>query len=138
MRAFTRKTAQARLVRALRSTSTQIKPLEIQGLFNFRCHENAVQYVRDNPSRLLEVVETIYLDGGEPTLHYIVRDKVTGDYLEVTLGWRTRQLEYYVTRTLLPGDLDYIHGEFSRSLDHWRDLYVNPVARVLLRIDRIL
>jgi hypothetical protein len=138
MRAFTRKTAQANLVRALRSTHTQIKPLEIQGLFNFRCHENSVQYVRDNPSRLLEVVETIYLDGGEPALHYLVRDKVTGDFLEVTLGWRTRQLEYYMTRALLPGDLDHIHSEFSRSLDHWRDLYVSPVARVLLRIDRIL
>jgi len=138
MRQLMVRRAQRRLVRHLRSTRTQVQVLAELGLFNFRCYENCVEYLRTHPDRDLEVVETIYIDEEEPCLHYVIRDKASGELLEVTLGWRARQLEYYVTRTLLPGDLDNIHREFTRSLAHWLDDFVPWWARVLLRVDRVL
>ena len=132
------KRAKERIARRLRTRHQGIRPQPEQGLFNFRCHENCVQWVRQRPDEDLEVVETVYVDNGEPILHYVVREQDTGRLLEVTLGWRAKQLEYYHVRTLLPEDLDHIHAEFNRSLDHWLRTYVPWWGRVLLGIERCL
>ncbi len=132
------RSAQRRIVAHLRATRAQAQVEPAQGLFNFRCHENCVQWVRQRPDEDLEVVETVYVDGGEPILHYVVRERATGRLLEVTLGWRAKQLEYYPVRTLLPEDLDHIHAEFDRSLTHWLEAYVPWWGRVLLGIGRCL
>ena len=132
------RSAQRRIVAHLRATHTQARVEPAQGLFNFRCHENCVQWLRQRPGEDLEVVETVYVDGWEPILHYVVRERQTGRLLEVTLGWRAEKLEYYPVRTLLPEDLDHIHAEFDRSLAHWLREYVPWWGRVLLGIERVL
>lgn len=131
------RSAQRRIVAHLRATYTQARAEPTQGLFNFRCHENCVQWVRQHPDEDLEVVETIYVDCGEPVLHYVVRERATGRLLEVTLGWRAKQLEYYPVRALLPDDLDHVHAEFERSLDHWLRAYVPWWGR-LIGVGRVL
>lgn len=138
LQAEVRRSAQRRIVARLRATRAQVKVEPAQGMFNFRCHENCVQWVRQRPNEDLEVVETIYIDGGEPVLHYVVCERTTGRLLEVTLGWRAVGLEYYPIRALQPEDLDNIHAEFGRSLDYWLREYVPWWGRVLLGIERVL
>jgi hypothetical protein len=132
------KRAQERICRRLRARFTMVKPEPVQGMFNFRCHENCVEYVRLHPEENLALVETIYIDGGEPILHYLVHDPAAGRYLEVTLGWRAEHLEYYVVRPLHPDDLRYILSEFQRSLNDWTEEYVGWFGRKVLGIKRVL
>ena len=132
------KRAQDRICRRLRARFTMVKPEPIQGMFNFRCHENCVEYVRLHPEEKLAVVEAVYIDGGEPILHYLVNDPAAGRYLEVTLGWRAEHLEYYVVRTIHPDDLRYILSEFQRALEDWTEEYVGWFGRKVLGIRRVL
>lgn len=137
---WTKKRAQDALVRRLRARYQQIDPApEGRGLFNFRCHENCVEAVRLEPEdgRKLTICEAIYVDDGIPILHYLLRDQ-DGNYLDPTLGWRCRQLEFYIIRDLLPGDHHRIFAEFDRGLKDWLEEFVHPVARFLFNIDRIL
>lgn len=132
------KRAQERICRRLRARFTMVKPEPVQGMFNFRCHENCVEYVRQRPEEKLAVVETIYIDNGEPILHYLVHDPAAGRYLEVTLGWRAEHLEYYVVRPIHPDDHRHILSEFQRALDDWTEEYVGWFGRKVLGITRVL
>lgn len=132
------KRAQDRICRRLRARFTMVKPEPVQGMFNFRCHENCVEYVRLHPEEKLAVVEAIYIDGGEPVLHYLVHDQAADRYMEVTLGWRAEHLEYYVVRTLHPDDHRHILSEFQRALDDWTEEYVGWFGRKVLGITRVL
>ena len=120
----------------VRSTHEQIKPEPTLGLFNFRCYENAVEYRRRYPE--MEVIEVIYIDNGEPILHYLNRDPVSGAYLETTLGWRAEYLEYYFIRKVHQGDHRWVSGEFERGLDVWLYRFTNWFERNILRVKRVL
>lgn len=122
----------------VRARYTLERAIPQQGLFNFQCHRNAIQYVLDNPDRLLDVVECIYLDSGEPILHYCIRDRVSGQLLEVTLGWYAEGLEFYAIRVIPPEDHRTILSEFNRSMTYWTNEYVPMWLRVLLCIDRVV
>ena len=128
--------AQERLIRFVRTRYELIKPEPTLGLFNFRCFENSVEYVRRYPE--LEVCEVILIDGGEPILHYLNFDPSNGKYLETTLGWRAEHLEYYLIRKIHKDDQRYIHGEFERALLSWKEQFVGWFGTNILRIDRIL
>ena len=127
--------ARRALIRRLRTRHQMVKPTPTQGLFNFRCHENCVQYVRDRPGEALGIVETIYVDGECPILHYLVHDFDAGEYLEVTLGWTATLHEYYLIRPVHPSDFDRIQSEFSRSRADWCDEFVGWFGRKVLRIE---
>jgi hypothetical protein len=110
--------------RAVRHARTRLQRIEVvpaQGLFNARCHENCVEWLRTHPGRGLTVVECLAVDEGSPVLHYIVRD-ADGLHHDVTLGWRAEHIEYYHIRDLLEDDLRDIHREFNRSLAEWKDM----------------
>lgn len=130
--------AHERICRRLRTTHEQVAVKPVQGMFNFRCHENCVEYVRRNPDLNLRIWETIYIDEGDPILHYILKDEAAGAFLEVTLGWRAEHLEYYLIRLINPDDYPRIHSEFRRSLDHWLEEYVGWFGRKVLGVDRVL
>lgn len=130
--------AHRKITQRLRSRHEMIKPLPTQGLFNFRCHENCVQYVRDRPEESLRVVEVVYLDSGEPVLHYLVQDMETEEYLEVTLGWLAELYEFYLIRPIHPDDYNYIHSEFQRSQKDWCEEFVGWFGRKVLGIGRVL
>jgi len=64
---------------------------------------------------------------------------VDGDrYLEVTLGWRAEQLEYYLVRVLDERDHARIHSEFDRSLTDWLHDFTSWFDRRVLGIERVL
>lgn len=129
--------AHRRLVLDLRATRTLERAVPVQGLFNFQCHRNAVQWVRDRGSENLEVVEVVYVEDGDPVLHYCVAEVGTGRLLEVTLGWYAERLEYYRIRTIPAEDHSAILSEFDRALKHWLHRYVGWFGRRVLGIDRI-
>lgn len=131
------KRARERIARRLRARHQGIRPVPEAGLFNFRCHENCVEYLRTHPGVGLRIAETIYLDEGEPVLHYVVVDS-GNRYLEVTLGWRAEQLEYYLVRILDERDHTRIHSEFDRSLTDWLHEFTSWWDRKVLGITRIL
>ncbi len=130
--------ARRAMARTLRTRHQQIYPRPVQGLFNFRCHENCVQWLYDHSDQGLRIAEAIYLDEGEPALHYLVFDPADSSYLEVTLGWRTEQCEYFAIRLLDVRDHLNIHHEFDRSLDDWTEEYVPWFIRKLFGIKRVL
>lgn len=128
--------AQEKLLRYVRTRYELIKPEPKLGLFNFRCFENSVEYVRRYPE--LEVCEVIIVDNGEPILHYLNYDPANGKYLETTLGWRADYLEYYLIRKIHKDDQRYIHNEFERALQSWKEQFLGWFGAKILRIDRIL
>ena len=136
MRNWVRRKAQARLLRFIRTRYALVKPEATLGLFNFRCFENAVEYSRRYPE--LEIVEAIYVDEGEPCLHYLNFDPAANKYLETTLGWRAPHLEYYVIRKLHQDDYKYVHHEFERALASWTEQFLPWPLRILFNLKRIL
>ena len=130
------KRVQKRIRDYVRSMHEQIKPEPTLGLFNFRCYENAVEYNRRYPE--MEVIEVIYIDNGQPILHYINRNPVDGAYLETTLGWRAECLEYYFIRKVHHDDHRWVSGEFERGLDVWLYRFTNWFERNILRVKRVL
>lgn len=128
--------AQNRLKDYVRSRYELIRPIATQGMFNFRCYENCVEYARTHPG--LQVVEVIYIDGTDPILHYVNYDPETKEYLETTLGWRAPYLEYYHIRKIHPDDYRYIGSEFDRALESWRMQFTNWFDRNVFGVDRVL
>lgn len=104
-----------------------VKPC--QGLFNYQCYFNAVEYALAHDG--ISVVEVVYINGSEPILHYINYDVEQDTYLETTLGFRADYLEYYLLRTIHPDDYKYIGGEFDRAIDSWSDQFITPWRRFL-------
>ncbi|URA07111.1 hypothetical protein P9A48_gp03 [Xanthomonas phage Mallos] len=121
------------IIAHLRATRTPVKVEPTQGMFNFRCHENTVEWQRQRPDHT--VVETIYIDDGQPILHYIARDPA-GALLEVTLGWRADELEYYVLRDILVPRS--IYKEFNSSLEYWLHFSTPTWLRWLSGLKRVL
>jgi hypothetical protein len=123
-----------RISSRLRASHERIYPKPTQGLFNFRCFENSVQYCLDS-KKDLKVFEVIYIDE-YPCLHYLVKDK--NDYLEVTIGWRAEHVEYYLIREVPKEDWIYIGSIFNNSLKFWYMEYTNWFDRNILSIDRVV
>lgn len=132
---------QNNLIKHVRSRYQLIKPVPTQGMFNYRCHENSVQYaldhLKDRPG--LEIFECIYIDDiHQPVLHYLNYDPAVGKYLETTLGWQAEHYEYYPIRRIHEADWPRILREFENSLDAWRDQFTTWFDRSVLGIKRIL
>lgn len=135
MRSWLINRAQEQLKRWIRTRYETIKPIPTQGLFNYRCHLNTVEYSRVHKC---SIVETIYIDTDQlPILHYLNVDS-NGAYLETSLGFQADRNEYYRIREINPDDYGNIGAEFSRSLDSWNEQFVGWFGRNILRIGRIL
>ena len=132
---------QNKLIKHVRSRYSLIKPVSTQGMFNYRCHENSVQYAINHATDLpgLEIWECIYIDDiAQPTLHYLNFDPVAGKYLETTLGWQAEHYEFYVIRRIHPSDWPRILREFENSLESWCKQFTTWFDRSVLGIRRIL
>lgn len=127
--------AQVRLVNFVRSRYSLIKVEPKQGLFNYKCYFNAVQYTMEHAG--VQVVEVIYVDQGAPILHYLNHDPETGVYLETTQGFRAEYFEYYLLRTIHPDDYKFIGGEFDRAVLSWTEQFTTRFQR-WLGVERIL
>jgi len=124
----------AKINRKVRYRFDRIYCTAKQGLFNFRCFENCVQFVIDS-GKDLKIYEVIYIDGDDPCLHYVVKD---GDeFQEVTIGWRAEHVEYYLIREVPKEDFKCIGAAFECSLSYWHLEYTNWFDRNILGIDRV-
>lgn len=129
--------AQERLKLHLRTRYDRITVVGIQGMFNYQCHKNSVNYVMCRSERDLQVVECIYIDNGDPILHYLVYHAVQGVYMDVTLGLLMDNYpEVYKIRTIDRRDYMSIDNEFERALDSWKFQFVHPLLR--WAVDRIV
>lgn len=123
--------AKARVCAHVRANLERVYPIPKQGLFNYRCFFNAVQWANDNGG---EVVECIYIDVEQPILHYLNTD---GDgYLETTRRYLAPEYEYYKIRTVPQCDYPWIHRVFSENLDHWKNTTCNWFERLF--VDRVV
>ena len=65
--------------------------------------------------------------------------EVDGDrYLEVTLGWRAEQLEYYLVRVLDERAHARIYSALNRSIEDWTHEFTSWFDRAILRVERVL
>ena len=62
--------------------------------FNYRCHMNAVQYIKTNKAD--EVYLCVYIEDNYPIVHFI--NKKEDKYIDNTLGWYYEQLDYYIIK----------------------------------------
>jgi len=125
-----------RIVNHLRSYYERIEVVPKQGLFNFRCFDNVVQFAKDNEG--YGVVEVMYIDGSVPILHYVNVHLETGVYYETTLGFKAENLEYYKLRTIPPIDYPLLSGEFDRAMTTWTNDWSRLWQRKLFKIERLV
>lgn len=127
-----------KIIRNLKVNRSIIKPIATQGLFNLRCHENCVEYVRVNPDKNYFIAETIYIDDDQPVLHYVIFDETENKYLEVTIGWRIDTVDVYLLRIIPKDDNLRIHSIFNDTLDAWLNEFTSWFDRKILQIDRVI
>lgn len=127
--------AQRRLTNFIRSRYPLITVIPTQGVFNYRCYLNAIQYALDHEG--LEVTEVIYLNDGTPILHYVNYNPKTDTYHETTTGFLAAYYEYYRLRTIHPDDYKYMQAEFDRAVDSWTQQFTTKFQR-WLGVERIL
>lgn len=120
----------------IRSRHSVIDVESGNGMFNLRCHKNAVQWAFENEPQGATVIETITIDAGTPILHYV--NELDGVYIDNTLGFFSKRAEYYYIRKIHKADWPYIQGEFDTALDAWWYQFTNWFDRKILKIDRIL
>jgi hypothetical protein len=132
-----RKRGEARLRAHMRATMRQITVEPAGGRFNFRCHENAAQWLYEHPEKpRARAVEVLYLDAWDesPILHYVIQDG--GKFLEVTLGYQGARHEYYYLRAL-PLNADP-STNFDARLEYWLRRFGPPLLlRKLFGVERI-
>ena len=125
-----------RICTEVRSMYTMVDVLPKQGLFNYRCYFNAVEYAKLHKG--VGVVEVIYIENEQPVLHYLNRKNKTGELLETTLGFMADNLEYYVIKEVHESDYKHIYREFERSLEAWLMRYSNWFDRKMLGVERVV
>ena len=123
-----------RVCRHVRSKYTMIDVEAGNGMFNFRCHDNAVQFAKTHEG--YGIAEVLYIDHEQAYLHYV--NTKDGKFIDNTLGWRANHLEYYRIRDIHPSDYNQIGAEFNRGLDDWTEQFTRWFDRKLLRIKRIV
>ena len=128
---FTSK-AKGRVVAHVNAKYEKIDVASKQGLFNHKCFFNAVQWAVKHPKHT--VVEVMYIDNGDPILHYVVEHEQK--YYEVTLGFLSQSLTYFKLRTIHSSDYRYIGYEFDNAKNEWLYQFTNWFTRLF--IDRIV
>lgn len=119
----------------IQTTKELIQVQPHQGMFNYRCHENSIEFARINPDH--KVVETIYIDSaGLPILHY-VNQAPDGTYLDTTLGYKAEFYEYYFLRVIHPNDYKAMGWLFDNTVDYWSNKYLKWWHK-LLGISRLV
>lgn len=107
-----------------------------QGLFNYKCFYNAVEFAKNNEG--YEVVEVMFIDGKYPILHYINRHTESREFFETTLGHQSEKLRYYYVKTIPHIEWLEIGTLFDESCASWLYQFTNWFDRNVLNIDRVV
>lgn len=122
-----------RVITWLENTKEKTEVTPKQGMFNFRCYENAVEYAFQNKGA--DVVMGIYVEAGSvPLLHFW--NKKGDKHFETTLGHKAQYHTYYPIRIINPDDYKHIGYIFNEGLKYYRTKFVRWYERPF--IGRIL
>lgn len=134
MSSYFRRRGERRVIRHIANTmgKTEVEPT--QGLFNYMCFFNAVEYASNNDG--CEVVECIMVENERPSLHYVcMKDD---RFLEVSLGHRANNIDYFMTRTITQEEWEKIDDIFEAALAHWNNTFTTWWERLIFRVDRVV
>lgn len=119
----------------LYNTRDSVKVRPTQGMFNFRCFENAVEWSRVHEGSA--VIMGIYIEGERTVLHYWNVD-ADGGHVETTLGWRADDITYYPLRTIPPASHKAIGGVFDDAVEYFTNRFTSRFDRLVLRGERVV
>lgn len=123
------------LTREIQCTKQRINVVPHSGMFNLRCHENSIEFARQNPDH--KVIETIYIDDQHyPTLHYI-NQAPDGTFIDTTLGYKAEYYEYFFLREIVKDDFKTMGWIFDNTVEFWSRKYMRS-WHTLFGITRLL
>lgn len=99
-------------------------------IYNYRCHLNAVQCVKEGKAD--EVYLCVYIEDKYPIIHFI--NKQGDKYVDNTLGWTYKKIEYYIIRKINSGEYEQITDVLVQAQRTLARLYTNAFTRWLFRI----
>lgn len=104
-----------------------------KGLFNHKCHLNAVQQVKDD---LMEEVYSCvcFSDSTFPIVHFVNKDK-DGKYIDNTLGFEYEKYDYYIIRKIEESEFHKMDDLLMSAKKSLIDLHSNKLMNKILRID---
>lgn len=132
LRTHIKKKAEGKIRAYLEHKYVPVKVEPREGLFNYRCYNNAIEYSRTHPNTV--PIMGIYLDNGIPYMHFWNKDAF-GDHLEITLGYMANYLDYYPIRELSTDEYEYSHDSFCAGMDYWLRKFTSPLERLILGKD---
>lgn len=109
----------------------KVTPKRAKGMFNFKCFDNAVDYAASHKD--CEVIMGIYIQkiNGEPSIHFWIRQN--GKDLEVSIGYKVDQWDYYEIRRIDKKDYGIIGVVFDDALKYYRHKLLTTFERLLIR-----
>jgi len=126
---------QLRICEHLYNTQEAVGVKPVQGLFNYRCFENAVQYATTHKD--VEVIMGIIVNQGKwPTLHFW--NKKGKQHLETSIGYRYSEYTYYPLKTVAENDYSSIGNIFDEAVDYWWQTYTKWWQRPFIEDGRIV
>ena len=104
-----------------------------RGLFNNRCHLNAVQMVKTNKAE--EVHMVVSMNSKEfPFVHFINTDK-EGKFIDNTLGWKYETYDYYIIKKIEPEEYEAIEDVLLEAKKSLIEIHSNKFINKLIGLD---
>ena len=103
------------------------------GLFNHRCHLNAVQMVKTNQAT--DVYLVVALNDKEfPFVHFINTDN-EGHFIDNTLGWKFELYDYYIIKKIQPEEYKCIESILMETKRALINMYSYNFINKLINLD---
>lgn len=81
--------------------------------FNFRCHLNSVQKVKEGKAAKVLSCFAIDKDDNDSQCIHFINQLENGKYQDNTWGWRYDRCEYYLIKEILPDEQLHIWDQLS-------------------------
>lgn len=105
--------------------------------YNFRCHLNSVQKVKENKADEVYLCMTLNEDYKDPIIHFI--NKKDNTYMDNTWGWLYEENNYYIIRKINENEYNNIGNILEITRQSLLDLYSKKwVRNLLLKNDLII
>jgi len=102
--------ANTEVVNMVRATKNKINIISGNGMFNARCHENAVHAAIGNKDK--KIAMCVCVDGDFTMIHFVNVDS-DGVFTDNTLGYFSGEYEYFLIKYIDDVDFFNIHDIFK-------------------------
>lgn len=107
-----------------------------KGLFNNRCHSNAVQNYYEHEDRVF-LCMAMSEDYNNPIVHFINKTE-EGFFVDNTLGYEYKKYEYYIIREIKKSEFNNICDILYDTKDYFLDKFSNKFIRKILGRDIVI